>query len=163
MKTREQQPLELLIFELGDQRYGLPVADVREIVRAVPPVPLPGVPAGIEGVINIRGNVVPVLDLRRQFGLPAKPLEHTDHLVIARVADRVVALRVDRATELARLAGADVADREGLPAGAEHLAGVAKLSGGLVLIQDLRALLARAEFRLPPAGAASAWAAGGKP
>ncbi len=140
----EEKLLELLIFELAGQRYGLPVSDVREIVRAVPLVLLPGAPGIVEGVINVRGSVVPVLDVRRRFRLPPRPLQHTDHLVIARLAGRPVALRVDRAVGLARLAATDVEDLPDLST-TTHASRIAKLPGDLVLIQDLRALLSQAE------------------
>jgi purine-binding chemotaxis protein CheW len=143
--TAGRAPQEFLIFELGGRRYGLPVTDVREIVRAVAPVPLPGAPALVEGFINIRGSVVPVLDLRRRFRLPVRPLEPSDQLVVARAAGRFVALRVDRALDLVRLAAADVDEVEGAGADGQSAARVAKLPGDLVLIQDLRALLSRAE------------------
>src|SRR5437870_13646015 len=93
----EREPLEILVFEVGGQRYGLPAAEVREILRAVAIVPLPRAPAIIEGIINIRGTVVPVLDLRTRFRLPAKPVEPADHLVVAWAGERLVAVRVDRA------------------------------------------------------------------
>jgi purine-binding chemotaxis protein CheW len=133
---------ELLVFDLGGQRYGLAVADVREIVPAVMPVPLPGAPAGVEGIINLRGVVVPVLDLRRRLRLPTRPPEVSDHLVIVRAAGRLVALRVDRALDLVRVAPADVDDVDGIGPSAAR---VARLPGDLVLIQDLRALLSSAE------------------
>lgn len=133
----ERTHREFLIFDLEGMRYGLPVADVREIVRAVLPVPLPGAPGAVEGVINLRGSVVPVLDLRQRFRLPARPIEPTDHLVIARAAGRVVALRVDRVVELARLAEDDVQE--------VAAARVAKLPSDLVVIQDPGALFTEAE------------------
>ena len=133
----ERTHREFLIFDLEGMRYGLPVADVREIVRAVLPVPLPGAPGAVEGVINLRGCVVPVLDLRQRFRLPARPIEPTDHLVIARAAGRLVALRVDRVVELARLAEGDVQE--------VAAARVAKLPNDLVVIQDPRALFTEAE------------------
>ena len=144
-ETTRPQLLELLIFEVGGQRFGLAVSDVHEIVRAVPPVPLLGSPAGIEGVINVRGSVVPVLDIRRRFHLPARPLEYTDHLVIARVTDRLVALRVDCAVDLVRLNEADVQDLQGVVSGPEQVARIARLPEDLVLIQDLHALLSEAD------------------
>jgi len=140
-ETGERKLLELLIFELGDQRYGLPVSDVREIVRAVPPVPLPGAPGIIEGVINLRGRVVPVLDIRRRFQLPARPLEHTDHLVIVQLACHLAALRVDRATDLAVLAAADVDDLRDSGSGGQNVDRIARFPDGLVLILDLQTLL----------------------
>jgi purine-binding chemotaxis protein CheW len=137
--------LEVLAFDIGGQRYGLPAAVVQEIVRAVTVVPLPRAPAVIEGVINLRGKVVPVLDIRSRFRLPAKPLEYTDHLVVAWAGERLVALRVDRATALVRLDASEVEDAKGLVPGAEYVAWVAKLPDDLVLIHDLRTFLSRAE------------------
>jgi len=80
--------MELLIFELAGQRYGLAVDDVREVVHAVSISPLPKAPAVVEGVINVRGTVTAVLDIRRRFGHPAKPLAPSDHFVLARAGER---------------------------------------------------------------------------
>jgi purine-binding chemotaxis protein CheW len=134
-----------LIFEVGGRRYGLPVALVQEIVRAVPAVPLPGAPVVVEGAINVRGRIVPVLDLRRRLGLPAKPLEHTDHLVLTRVGGCLAALRVDHALDLVELGEDDLEELAGFAVGA-GVRRVAKLPDDLVLIQDdLLALFAPAE------------------
>ncbi len=141
----ERKLLELLIFEVGGHRYGLAASDVREIVRAVPPIPLSSAPAVIEGVINLRGSVVPVIDLGRRFHLSARALEHTDHLVIAQVQGRLIALRVDRALDLVRLGTADVDSLQGVGSGRDAVTRIAKLPKDLVLIQDLRALLSEAE------------------
>jgi purine-binding chemotaxis protein CheW len=143
--AREPDGLEVLVFELGGQRYGVPVAAVREVVRAVTIVPLPRAPAVIEGIVNFRGTIVPVLDVRRRFRLPARPAEHTDHLVVARAGRRLVALRVDRAVDLVRLGGTDVEEARGSVPGAEYVAWVAKLPDDLVLIHDLETFLSRAE------------------
>src|SRR5438270_7042780 len=104
------KPLEALVFEVEGQRYGLAAGAVRELLRMVAVVPLPGAPAVIEGVVNLRGAVVPVLDLRRRFGLPARAATPTDHLIVADAGGRAVALRVDRAVELVPLAEAEVVD-----------------------------------------------------
>ena len=100
--------LEIVVFEVGGQQYGLPASDVRELQRAATLTPLPRAPAIVEGVVNLRGAVVPVLDIRSRFRLPPKPMEPTDHFVVARAGERLVALRVDRATDLIRVAAADV-------------------------------------------------------
>ena len=137
--------LEVVVFEVGGLRFGLPAADVQELLRAVALVPLPRAPAVVEGVSNLRGRVVPVLDIRSRFRLPPSPLAPTDHLIIARAGERLVALRVDRATDLVRLPTADVEEAKGLVPGAEYVAWVAKVPDNLVLIHDLRTFLSRAE------------------
>jgi purine-binding chemotaxis protein CheW len=129
-------PVEILVVEMSGSRYGLPAAGVREVFRAVAPVPLPGAPALVEGVINVRGSVVPVFDLRRKLGIPAKPLELDDHMVIACARDCDVAVRVDRALGLATLTQEDVEDVRApaaVPAGVRR---IAKLPDGLVFMPD---------------------------
>lgn len=96
----------LLAFELSGQRYGLPLAAVLEVVRAVAITPLPGVPPVVEGAINVRGRVVPVLDLRARFGLPPHPLDPDQHLVLARTGRRLVAVRTDWVARLYTVAAA---------------------------------------------------------
>src|SRR5207237_886575 len=135
----------ILIFEVGGQRYGLPADGVRELVRAVTITPLPKAPAIVEGVINLRGTIVPVLDIRARFRLPAKAAQHTDHLVVAWAGQRLVALRVDRALELTQLDNADVENAEPVLPGVEYVARVAKCPTGLVLVHDLNTFLSQPE------------------
>jgi purine-binding chemotaxis protein CheW len=139
------QQRDILLFALGGQRYGLWARDVRELLRAVAIVPLPRAPRVVEGVINLRGRVVPVLDLRARFGLPGKQLETSDHLIVAAVGARLVAIRADQALDLLPVE-LDRAQLEDLKAsGAEYLAGVARLPDGLALIHDLEAFLSAGE------------------
>jgi purine-binding chemotaxis protein CheW len=137
--------MELVIVELEGQRYGLRADAVREIVRAATITPLPNAPAVVEGVINVRGSVVAVLDLRRRFGLPARALDPSEYFALARAGDREVALRVDRAIELVSVDPAAVDRAEPILRRSRYLAGVAKLDDGLVLIHDLEAFLSEAE------------------
>jgi purine-binding chemotaxis protein CheW len=136
---------EVLVFELGGQRYGLPTLDVSELVRAVTITRLPNAPAYIEGVVNVRGRILPVLDIRARFHLPAKPLDTSDHFIVAWAGSRGVILRVDRATQLALVDEASVQCARDLGPSATYVAGVAKLDGGLVLIHDLSTFLSTAE------------------
>ena len=137
--------IQLLTFEIWHERFGIPLTDVREIVRAVSIVRLPKAPPVVEGIINVRGSVVPTLDIRARFNLPPKVLEPSDHLVIAFAKRRVVAIRVDRVTDLVTLAKSDVEDVAGAVPGSDWIAGVAKLDDGLLLIHDLSTFLSAAE------------------
>jgi purine-binding chemotaxis protein CheW len=137
--------MDALLFDISGVRYGLPASHVREIVRAVTIVPLPRSPAIVEGVVNVRGTLVPVLDVRRRFGLPAKPLAHTDHLVLAWAGPRLVAIRADRARDVVQIAERDIDDAHHIVPDAGPLAGVAKLPDGLVLIHDLPTFLEASE------------------
>lgn len=136
---------EILTFEVEGRTYALPASRVRELIRAVAVEPLPGAPPIVEGIINVRGEVVPVVDLRRRLGLPAKPAAPADHLILAWAGTQTVALHVDRVIDLMRLAADRFEDLRGIVPGLRDLSGVAKLPDGLLLIQDVRALLTDAE------------------
>lgn len=136
--------IDMLIFQLDGVRFALPSSDVDEIHRAVAIVPLPKAPAIVEGIIDVRGRVVPVLDVRARFRLPPRAPRHTDHLILARAAERQVALRVDRALDVLSIDPAAIAP-SAVASGVEYVAGVAKLPDGLVLIHDLKTFLDAAE------------------
>ena len=135
---------EILVFALDDQRYALWALDVRELLRAVAMVPLPGAPQVVEGAINLRGRVVPVLDLRWRFGLPGKALEPSDHLIVAAVGARLVAIRADRALELVNVGVDSRPSTVDFGAG-PYVAGVVRLPDGLAVIHDLQTFLDASE------------------
>ncbi|MBW3615730.1 MAG: chemotaxis protein CheW [Actinobacteria bacterium] len=136
--------LDVVVVEVGGVRCGLPAAEVVELHRVVLITPLPGAPAAVEGVVDLRGNLVPVFDLRGRLGLPRRPPILTDHLVFARVASRLVGLRVDRAVDLVGLSSSRI--EKGLAlAAAPYVSGVARLDDGLVLIHDLVTFLSAEE------------------
>jgi purine-binding chemotaxis protein CheW len=137
--------MELLTFEIWHERFGIPLADVREVVRAVSINRLPKAPPVVEGVVNVRGSIVPVLDIRARFKLPPKAVEPSDHLVIASAKRRLVAIRVDRVTGLVMLTKGDVEDPTVAVPGSQWVAGIAKLHDGLLLIHDLATFLSTAE------------------
>ncbi len=138
----------LVVFSLDDQRYGLPLSTVERIIHAVDVTPLPQAPDIVLGVVNVQGRVIPVINLRRRFGLIERAIELTDQMMVARTALRPVALMVDGVHGVFEYsARATVAEQEILP-GLAHLAGVLKLDDGLVLIQDLDRFLSLDEERL---------------
>ena len=136
---------EVLVFEVDAQRYALPIADVRELVRAVAITPLPDAPALIEGVVDVRGRILPVLDVRARFGLPARPVDPSDQFIVASAGARGVILRVDRATHLALVDEGALPSSPAAAPETAYMAGVARLEDGLVLIHDLATFLSTAE------------------
>ena len=132
---------QLLSFEVGNHRFALPAELVREVARAVAIAALPKAPPIVEGIINFRGTLVPVLDIRQRFGLPPAPLAPEQHLIIAHAGNRLIALRVDRALDLV-VVDEDVIESAALVApGIEYVAGIAKVADGLLVIHDLETFL----------------------
>jgi purine-binding chemotaxis protein CheW len=140
-----RSPVDLLVFDLGRQRFGIVLAAVSEVVRAVALARLPKAPAVVEGIINLRGTIVPVLDIRARFRLPAKTIEISDHLVVARAGPRIVAIRADRVVDVLAVDPNDIDDAKLAAVSSAYVSGVAKLPGGLLLIHDLATFLSGAE------------------
>lgn len=133
----------MLVVEVDAARCGFFGRDVIEVHRVVYAEPVSGAPDLVVGVINVRGAVVAVIDLRARLGLGRRPPVLSDHLVLVRVWTRVMALRVDRAVDLITVA--DDAIHRGGPDIGNHLAGVAVLPDGLLLIQNLDSFLSAEE------------------
>lgn len=135
----------LLSFILGHQRYALRLDAVERAVRIVEITPLPQAPDIVLGVVNLHGQIVPVVDTRKRFGLPARRLTLDDHLIIARTPNRLLALLVDRVDHAIECAAADVTAAAEILPDMGYVAGVAKLADGTVLIHDLATFLSLEE------------------
>ena len=140
-----ENQLQILIFEVAGQRYALGLGQLREVVRAVAITPLPGAPPMVEGVIDRRGSLVPVVEVRPRLGLETKPIDAADHFIIAEAAGQTVALRVDGANELREIPEPSLESARELAPEADTILGVARLPDGLVVVQDLGRFLSAAD------------------
>jgi purine-binding chemotaxis protein CheW len=137
--------IRLVILMLDGRRYGLRLSAVERVIPAIEIVPLPQAPEIVLGVINVQGQIIPVMDIRRRFRLPPRAMAPSDHLIIARTARRTVALLADRV--VGPRAEADlpfVAAAEILPDMA-YVEGVLALDDGVVFVHDLDAFLSLEE------------------
>ncbi|WP_114970781.1 chemotaxis protein CheW [Rhodoferax ferrireducens] len=124
----------IVIFALDQERYALPLERVERAVRIVEVTPLPKTPAIVCGIVNVRGRLVPVINLRRRFGLPERNTQLGDQLLIARSATRTLAMIVDAVSGVAEC------NAQAVP-GSDYVQGIAKLADGMVLIHDLDSFL----------------------
>lgn len=137
------QAQHILPFATAEQRGGIMLNFVDEVQRACNISRLPSAPGVIEGIINVRGEIVPVVDLRARFDLPRKPLALSDRFIIIRCSGRKVGLRVDE-VDTPRTLGSEALAADEL-SGALGVAGVAKLPDDLLLIYDADAFLSSTE------------------
>ncbi len=129
-----------LTFHLGGEEYGVPITTVREIIGTLPVTPVPASPPEMEGVINLRGKVIPVLSMRRRFGMPpAEPDPHNVILVVEGGADGVVGLSVDRVNEVVAFAAADVEPppNQGGHGAASSVLAIGKSQGRIRILLDV--------------------------
>ena len=140
-------PMRLVLFALDGQRYGLPLARVERALPMVAVAPLPKAPAIALGVINLHGQVIPVVDVGRRLGLPAREYGLTAHLLVARTARRRLALPVEEALGVQEVSTAAVIPPHAVLPGIGHVAGIATLPDGILFIHDLDTFLSLDEER----------------
>ena len=139
--------MQLVVFRLDDQRYGLPLAVVERIVRAAELTPLPKAPAIVLGVIDVAGQVLPVLNVRQRFRLPDRDLSPAHQFLVAQTRQRPLVLVIDEAQGVIEARDVDIVDAAEIAPCLEQISGVVKLSDGLVLIHDLQKFLSPDEER----------------
>jgi purine-binding chemotaxis protein CheW len=130
-----------VIFTLDDQKFALPLSCVEKIARASAVRPLPKAGDVILGVINVQGKVIPVLDLKKRFDIPTRPIAVSDHLIIARSSTRVLALLVDSVQDILETDSRAVTGQSAILDRMEFIEGVLRMDEGMVLINDLERLL----------------------
>ena len=136
-----------LTFMLGREEYGLPVLKVREIIKVMDITHVPQVPAHVLGVINLRGRVIPVIDLRRKFGFPDQ--EHTERtcIIVAEVdlsqARVMMGVVVDAVSEVVNVAAAEIEHPPdfGGQNPTDYIQGLAKVKGSVKILLDLDRVL----------------------
>lgn len=136
---------QFVVFTLDEQRFGLELTAVERVVRRVEITPLPKAPEIVLGVVNVRGRVIPVVDIRRRFRLPERRPALSDQIIIARTAQRAVALAVDATIEVLDRPQEDIIEALRVLPGIEYVEGVLKLKDGLILIHDLNRFLSLEE------------------
>lgn len=140
-----EQVYPLLGFALGDQRYALPVPSVERVVRAVAITSLPGAPEIVSGIVDLRGRVVPVLDIRCRFHLPPREIALSDQFIVARTSKRAVAIIADSVAPVHEYSAPTVTAADSLLPELPWVRGVVKLPDGLMLINDLDRFLSLEE------------------
>jgi purine-binding chemotaxis protein CheW len=152
---------EMLVFLLGKEEYGVDILKVQEIRGYEKPTPIPKAPDFLKGVINLRGTIVPVIDLRTKFGLPDQRADGLTVQIVLRVAGRLIGTVVDGVSDVVRLAAGDIkeAPRLGAVVDSSYLSGVATQGGRMILALDIEHLLSSGELDL--LGVATAGAASG--
>jgi purine-binding chemotaxis protein CheW len=140
--------VQLCVLEVGDERYVIDLKRVDEILPAQPCTPVPRSPAFLEGVVKLRGEIVPVVDVRKRLGVfssevkPAR-LKRRERLVVCRLGRRRVGFLVDAVTRVIRVLRSDLrpAPLSSMPGRTPHVVGVVGEPGQLKLMLDLSALL----------------------
>jgi len=136
-----------VVFRVEGQRYALHLLQVERVISMVAISTLPKTPPVVAGVINYRGSIVPVLDLRPRFGLRHREFGLTDHLLLVRTTRRMLALPVDEVLGVNEISVDNLLTPSAILPGVGYVTGIVALADGLLFIHDLEALLSMDEER----------------
>ncbi|MGB1197707.1 MAG: chemotaxis protein CheW [Thalassotalea sp.] len=140
--------LQWVTFKLDNETYGINVMQVQEVLRYSEIAPVPGAPSYVMGIINLRGNVVTVIDTRARFGLVAAEVTENTRVVIIEAEKQVIGILVDSVAEVVYLKASeiDVAPNVGNEESAKFIQGVSNREGELLILVDLNKLLSDEEW-----------------
>lgn len=141
--------IQLVTFDLLGEEFGLPILDVREIIRMTDVTPVPHAPSFVEGVINLRGQILPVVDLRKRFNLVAKEMDDSTRIVVVEINNNLLGLIVDGVSEVLRLPGDCIAPPPSIVSsgiGAEYIKGIGHYDNKMIILINLRKVFTTAEM-----------------
>jgi purine-binding chemotaxis protein CheW len=131
--------LQLVSFNIGTEEFGVDILKVQEINRMVEITRVPQAPHYVEGVINLRGKVIPIVDLRKRFGLELKEHDKNTRIVVVDIGGNIMGMIVDSVSEVLRLSSSTIEPPPEIVTGvnSEYIKGVAKLEDRLLIFLDL--------------------------
>ena len=135
--------LQWVTYKLEDETYGINVMQVQEVLRYTEIAPVPGAPSYVLGIINLRGNVVTVIDTRSRFGLMSAEVTDNSRIVIIEAEKQVIGILVDSVAEVVYLRSSEIdsAPNIGTEESAKFIQGVSNREGELLILVDLNKLL----------------------
>lgn len=142
-KKTDDELLQLVTFSIGEEEFGVNILKVQEIIRTMDITKVPRAPDFVEGVINLRGKVIPIIDLRNRFGLSSKPEDKDTRIIVIEINNIIVGFVVDAVSEVLRIPAGTVEPPPPVVAGVEsdYISGVGKLKERLLIMLDLDRLL----------------------
>jgi len=144
-----EKDLQVVGFRIGNETFGVRIGSVREIVRVPEITAVPSAPETVEGVINLRGKIIPVMDLRKRFGQSEIQPDKKNRILVVELDGKLVGLIVNAASEVLKIAPSDIEAPGNLFSEGEssYVTGVGKLKGRLIILLDIAKLLHRPEFK----------------
>lgn len=140
---QENELLQLVTFGIGDEEFGIDILKVQEIIRTMAITKVPNSPPHVEGVINLRGKVIPVIDLRSRFLLESKQHDSQTRIIVVDLHSVVIGFVVDGVSEVLRIQSNTVEPPPPVVSGieSEYIKGVGKLDDRLLILLDLDKLI----------------------
>ena len=144
-----EKEVQVVGFRIGNETFGVRIGSVREIVRVPEITAVPSAPEAVEGVINLRGKIIPVMVLRKRFGQSDIRPDKKNRILVVELENKLVGLIVNAASEVLKIAPSEIEPPGTVFAEGEsnYVTGVGKLKGRLIILLDIGKLLQRPEFK----------------
>jgi len=139
--------IQLVTFSIAQEEFGVEILKVQEIIRTLEITRVPRAPEFVEGVINLRGKVIPIIDLRRRFGMESKVHDKDTRIIVIEISKMIVGFVVDAVSEVLRIPASTIELTTSIVSGvdSEYISGVGKLDDRLLIMIDLDKLLSPEE------------------
>jgi purine-binding chemotaxis protein CheW len=143
VKSADTALFHLVTFNMGKEEYGVDIGSVQEIIRATDITPVPGAASHVRGVINLRGKIIPVIDLRTRFNLPQIAASAAQRIMVIELQSRRIGILVDSVSQVLKMSAGVVEEmpEEAVSIDENFIKGVGKLDGRLIVILDLNRTL----------------------
>jgi purine-binding chemotaxis protein CheW len=147
-KKLDDELIQLVTFSIGEEEFGVDILKVQEIIRTMEITKVPRAQDFVEGVINLRGKVIPIIDLRRRFGLASKAYDKHTRIIVIEISNMIVGFVVDSVSEVLRIPAGTVEPPPAVVAGmeSEYISGVGRLHDSLLILLDLDKLLSNTDL-----------------
>lgn len=147
-KKQDAELMQLVTFSIGEEEFGVDILKVQEIIRMMEITKVPRAPEFVEGVINLRGKVIPIIDLRKRFGLSSRGHDKHTRIIVIEINNMIVGFVVDSVSEVLRIPFSTVEPPPPVVSGmeSEYISGVGKLEDRLLILLDLDRLLSHGEL-----------------
>lgn len=147
--THSDDLLQLVSFVIEDEEFGVDILRVQEIIRPIEITRVPNAPTFVEGVINLRGRIIPVVDLRTRFGFTPRERDSDTRIVVVELRDKVIGFMTDAVKEVIRINEDVIEPPPDLAVGidAHYIRSVAKLEDRLLILLDLDAVISKEEVQ----------------
>ena len=146
-EKKSAEALQLVVSELSKEEYGIPITQIQEIIKIPEITRIPNMPDFIEGVINLRGKIIPIIDLRKRFRLDQKQKDEETRIVIANIGGQPIRLISDSVSEVIRLSQEDIDPVPPIIShiNSEYLSGVGKMDKRIIILLNLEKILSDLE------------------
>ena len=149
-KTKSDTTTQLVSFTVGKEKYGVHIGQVQEIIRMPEITHIPQTEDYIKGIINLRGNIIPIIDMRTRFNMDAKDYSELTRVIVLGILDKLVGIVVDSVSKVIELPENDIEDAPDIINGLskEYIEGVGKMDDDMIIILDADKVLTAEEIKI---------------